>query len=177
MQAIHPRIHATLLLNNDPHRYRSSANSINQHNSAILHEINHSKGCEPRRPDMEESYGWRACVGAKDVSNADSLATFCLANDLIGLGYTVLEDGRVMTAAQMEALDPPVPDSFRAGHRNGSVTRFVDDPDSPYPGWGDKVYCALREGFLLLKNWCRRLKNKVAGTLSGLISCGLACSF
>lgn len=61
---------------------------------------------------------------------------FALGVEKIQTGYTLLQDGEVLTRAQVNAIDPPPsPDSI-SGHSDGSSSPGIDDPDSPAPGSG-----------------------------------------
>lgn len=68
-------------------------------------------------------------MDAKSPSNSESLAMFCLGTDKIQLGYTILEDGTVMTASQVDGLAYPLSESSRSGHSSGASSPGVDDPD------------------------------------------------
>lgn len=54
---------------------------------------------------------------------------FCLGTDKIQLGYTILEDGTVLTASQVDEMFPPVSEGSRSGHSSGASSPGVDDPD------------------------------------------------
>lgn len=99
--------------------------------STILHELTHSRACGITQSALREpeAYGWNACVNAKSPSNSESLAMVCLGTDKIQLGYTVLEDGTVLTASQVDEMAPPVSPSSRSGHSSGASSPGVDDPD------------------------------------------------
>ena len=99
--------------------------------STILHELTHSRACGITQSALREpeAYGWTNCVIAKSPSNSESLAMFCLGTDKIQLGYTLLEDGTVLTASQVDEMDPPVSDSSKSGHSSGASSPGVDDPD------------------------------------------------
>lgn len=53
---------------------------------------------------------------------------FCLGTDKIQLGYTILEDGSVLTASQVDQMDLLAYGS-RSGHSSGASSPGVDDPD------------------------------------------------
>lgn len=99
--------------------------------STILHELTHSRACGITQKVLQEpeAYGWNACVNAKSPSNSESLAMFCLGTDKIQLGYTVLDDGTVLTASQVDEMALPIAASSRSGHSSGSSSPGVDDPD------------------------------------------------
>ena len=54
---------------------------------------------------------------------------FCLGTDKIQLGYTILEDGTVLTASQVDEMLPYVSEGSRSGHSSGASSPGVDDPD------------------------------------------------
>ena len=99
--------------------------------STILHELTHSRasGITQQALQEPEAYGWKACVNAKSPSNSESLAMFCLGTNKIELGYSILEDGSVLTASQVDGLAYGSSDSSRAGHSSGAASPGVDDPD------------------------------------------------
>ena len=99
--------------------------------STILHELTHSRasGITQHALQEPEAYGWKACVNAKSPSNSESLAMFCLGTNKIELGYSILEDGSVLTASQVDGLAYGSSDSSRAGHSSGAASPGVDDPD------------------------------------------------
>lgn len=68
-------------------------------------------------------------MNAKSPSNSESLSMFCLGTDKIKLGYTILEDGTVLTASQVDEMYPDIPDSSRSGHSSGASSPGIDDPD------------------------------------------------
>ena len=99
--------------------------------STILHELTYSRasGITQQALQETEAYGWKACVNAKSPSNSESLAMFCLGTNKIELGYSILEDGSVLTASQVDGLAYGSPDSSRSGHSSGAASPSVDDPD------------------------------------------------
>ena len=99
--------------------------------STILHELTHSRasGITQQALQEPEAHGWKACVNAKSPSNSESLATFCLGTNKIELGYSILEEGSVLTASQVDGLAYGSSDSNRAGHSLGASSPGVDDPD------------------------------------------------
>ena len=54
---------------------------------------------------------------------------FCLGTNKIELGYSILEDGSVLTVSQVDGLAYGSSDNSRAGHSSGAASPGVDDPD------------------------------------------------
>lgn len=54
---------------------------------------------------------------------------FCLGTNKIQLGYTILEDGTVLTASQVDEMAPPIAEGSRSGHSSGASSPGIDDPD------------------------------------------------
>ncbi|KAL9077001.1 MAG: hypothetical protein Q9161_000634 [Pseudevernia consocians] len=62
---------------------------------------------------------------------------FSLGTNKIQLGYTILEDGSVLTVSEVDEMDSLAYGSW-SGHSSGAPSPGVDDPDSPVPGSGGK---------------------------------------
>ena len=65
---------------------------------------------------------------AKSPSNSESLAMFSLGTNKIQLGYTILEDGSVLTVSEADEMDS-LAYGDRSGHSSGAPSPGVDDPD------------------------------------------------